>query len=154
LTRLRTEEERGGGAMKRIWRGLRIAGAIAGIAGCSAASPAGVAAPAGGLRIRTTDVQVTGQVAKVRGEVKNTYDQPVQGIRYLVKLWETTGDEPRLLDTYQHEVDTTVAPGESKMMRLDVESIYLERTGTTRFTVEAIPKKLGGHELPPPQGWK
>ncbi len=140
--------------MKTVWRGLLIAAAAAGIAGCATAKPTGGAAPAGGLVIRMTDVQVTGQVAKVRGKVKNTYDQTVQGIRYLVQLWETTGDEPRLLDTYQHEVDTTVASGESKTMSLDIDSPYLAREDPTRFTIEATPKKLGRHDLPPPEGWK
>lgn len=140
--------------MMTVWKGLLIGAAVAGIAGCGAAKRGGEAATAGGLRIRMTDVQVTGQVAKVRGEVKNTYDQTVQGIRYLVKLWEPKGDKPRLLGTYQHEVDTTVEPGESKTMSLDVDSPYLAREDPTRFTIEATPKILGRRELPPPKGWK
>jgi len=106
----------------------------------------------GRLQVSTTDVTSDGRIAKIRGQVQNKYDQPTAGIRYVVTLY-TDGPPPKELDHWQREVDTTIEPGERKVMSLDVESMYFGRSGSTRFRIDAQPVKLGGQDMPPPEGW-
>jgi hypothetical protein len=107
---------------------------------------------AGRLQVSTTDVQTDGRIAKIRGGVQNTFDQQVEGIRYVVTIYEN-GPAAKVLDRWQHEADTTIEPGDRAPMRLDVESMYLLASGG-RFTILAVPVKLGGQPVPPPDGWR
>jgi hypothetical protein len=110
------------------------------------------AKPAGRLQISTTDVTTSSQIAKVRGRVENRFDQPVNGIRYVVTIY-STGPPPKVLGRWQREVDTSLDPGEGKAMSLDVESMYFGQSGTTRFRIDAQPVKLGDQDMPLPEGW-
>src|SRR5262245_16522259 len=92
-----------------------------------------------GLSISTTDVSSDGRIAKIRGRVTNPYKADVDGIRYMIRIF-TTGDQPRLLDTFQRESSDNIPPGESTMMRFDVESMYLGSVG--QLEIVAVPKKL------------
>jgi hypothetical protein len=112
-----------------------------------------MAASAGGLRVTTNDLTTDGRVAKVRGRVENRFEEPVYGIRYVVTIYEY-GEPLRVVDRWQHEVDTTLQPGQRSMMRLDVESMYFGRRGSSPFTIEAQPVKLGDKEMPLPEGWR
>jgi len=107
---------------------------------------------AGRLQVATSSLTTDGRVAKIRGTVQSTFDEPVDGVRYVVVVYDA-GATPRVLLRWQHEADTVLAPGERKAMRLDVESLYFGAGGGVRFTVEAHPVKLGGREMPPPEGW-
>lgn len=105
----------------------------------------------GGLRVSTNDVTTDGRHIKIRGRIENGYSEPVEGIRYLVGFFGD-GEQPTLLGTYQHEVDTTLEPGDSKLMVINAESMYLG--GGRRFDISATPIKLGGRDVPPPPEWK
>ena len=107
----------------------------------------------GGLHVQTNDVVSDGHIAKVRGSVTNGYGESVEGVRYLVSIYED-GPTPAVLDRWQYEVDTTIEPGDRRMMRLDIESMYWGRSGRTRFNIEATPVKVGGKDVPPPAEWK
>ena len=109
--------------------------------------------PAGRLTVSTTDVQSDGRIAKIRGGVQNKFDKQVEGIRYLVTIYEN-GPAAKVLDRWQHEADTTIEPGDRAPMRLDVESMYFGASGMGRMTIEAVPVKLAGQPVPPPDGWR
>jgi len=105
------------------------------------------------LQIQTTGVTTDGRFAKFRGYVRSKFDQPVDGVRYLVTLH---GDAPdyKVLDRWQREVDTTIEPGERANMNLDVESMYFGSYGIRNVNIDAVPVKVGGNLVPPPPGWK
>jgi hypothetical protein len=105
------------------------------------------------LRVTTTDVATDGRYARFRGKVENTGTERVEGIRYMV-LFLSDGTPPRILDIYKREVDTTLDPGERKLMALDAESSYNGRLGFNPAAIVATPVKLGGKDVPPPAEWK
>jgi len=107
---------------------------------------------AGGLSVTTTDVTTDGRIAKVRGKVRNRFGATVDGMRYVVTIYED-GATPKVLDRWQRRVDTRIEPGGTVMMRLDVESMYFGRAGRTRFGIEAFPVALGDKTMPLPAGW-
>ncbi|MGH7786608.1 MAG: hypothetical protein ACRERC_07060 [Candidatus Binatia bacterium] len=107
---------------------------------------------AGGLSVTTTDVTTDGRIAKVRGKVRSRFKETVEGVRYLVTIYED-GATQKVLDRWQRRVDTRIEPGGTIMMRLDVESMYFGRAGRTRFGIEASPAALGDQPVPPPNGW-
>lgn len=106
-----------------------------------------------GLRIQTTGVTTDGRIAKIRGTVENRYDDPVEGIRYVVMVTES-GPTRKVLDRYQREVATTIPPHDRVAMSLDVESMYFGQSGPVPFEIDAQPIKVGGKEMPLPLGWK
>ena len=108
---------------------------------------------AGRLQISTTDLTTDGRIARIRGSVENKFDRQVEGIRYLVTIYEN-GPAAKVLDRWRREVDTTIEPGERTAMRLDVESVYFATAGHTRFNIQAVPVKLAGQPYPPPDGWR
>ena len=105
----------------------------------------------GGLQITTTDVTSDGRYARFRGTVTNHFDQRVEGVRYVVTI---VGDNGKPLDTMQYEFETDIEPGRSRALKLDVESMYLGRTGRVPIMIDAAPVRVGGKDVPPPQGWK
>jgi len=124
------------------------------LSGCTAQKDAKLeAAHVGRLQISTTDLTTDGRIAKIRGSVENKFDRQVEGIRYLVTIYEN-GPAAKVLDRWQREVDTTIEPGERTAMRLDVESVYFATAGHTRFNIQAVPVKLAGQPYPPPDGWR
>jgi hypothetical protein len=108
-------------------------------------------ASSGGLLVSSPDVQTDGRLAKIRGRVTNQNTEPVEGIRYLVRL-QTRDEVPRTLDSFQFDTNEKLPAGESAMMRLDVESMYFSTA--SEVSIEAVPKKLGGQTVPLPTGWK
>jgi hypothetical protein len=102
------------------------------------------------LVVTVGDVTTDGRVAKIRGKVENRYAEPVEGVRYVVEIY-AVGESLRMLGTYQREVDTSLEPGEDKLVVIDAESMYLQPHN--RFRVVATPVKVGGREIPPPPGW-
>jgi hypothetical protein len=107
----------------------------------------------GRLRVTTRDVTTDGRIAKVRGRVENKFDEPVYGIRYVVTIYQQ-GSPPRVVDRWQHEVDTTLEPGQRSAMRLDIESMYFGSQGPVPFNIDAQPVKVGSRDMPPPEGWR
>ena len=108
---------------------------------------------AGRLQVSTSDFSSDGHIAKIRGAVANTFDQQVEGIRYVVTIYEN-GPSGKILDRWQSEADTTIEPGDRAPMRLDVESAYFGANWKARFTIEATPVKLAGQPVPPPENWR
>jgi ankyrin repeat protein len=102
------------------------------------------AADAGGLEVFTTDLVTDGRFAKIRGSVRNRLSEPVEGVRYVIRLF--SGDGARLLQTLHYDTDTTIAPGDTTPLRLDVESMYFA-TGPL-VLIEAAPKRVGGRDRP------
>ena len=133
---------------------------LAGCAGMQEASPAAdegtktyvkLPAVAAGLAISTTDLTTDGRFAKVRGRVTNPHAEPVDGIRYLVRI-ETRGDQPRTLDRFEFDTSEQLQTGASAAMRLDIESMYLSTAN--QISIIALPKKLGEQPVPVPNDWK
>lgn len=109
--------------------------------------------PPGRLQVTVPEGIVSdGRIAKIRGTVQNRYDEPVHGIRYMVLMVEA-GDDARVLDSWQREVDTELDPGERRMLRLEAESMYFGRSGG-RYVVVAEPVRVGDKDMPPPPGWR
>ncbi len=105
----------------------------------------------GGLKVAVTDVTSDGRTAHFRGKVRNDYDQPVAGIRYVVSMMPPEGG--RVLDTYQRQVDTTLDAGETKRVALDVSNTY-QSGGRWSYSISATPVELDSKPFPPPPGWK
>jgi hypothetical protein len=61
-------------------------------------------------------------------------------------------DQPKVLGIEQKEMGSTLRPGDSTMLRWDVESMYAMDGG--QFVLAAYPKKLGDKVMPPPDNWK
>jgi ankyrin repeat protein len=99
-----------------------------------------------GLLVFATDVMTDGRVAKIRGRVKNTYGERVQGVYYVVTLIASGATRP--LETRQYETSTSIDPGQDAPLRLDIESMYLGSEPT--IVVGAFPAKLGNQDLSPP----
>ena len=104
------------------------------------------------LPVSTTDITSDGRVAKIRGRVSNPYSEPVDGVRYIVTLRTDSGPGARTLDSFQEETSVQIAPGSSAMMRLDLQSMYF--ASASGFSIIAVPRRLGGRDIPPPAGWK
>jgi hypothetical protein len=105
------------------------------------------------LRVTTTDIAGDGRTMRIRGTVENVGRERVEGIRYLV-LFMSDGQPPRILDTYQREVDTAIEPGERRGVALDAESDYNARVGFNPAAIIATPVRLGGKPVAPPAEWK
>jgi len=105
------------------------------------------------LRVTTTDIAGDGRTMRIRGTVENIGRERVDGIRYLV-LFLSDGQPPRILDTYQREVDTALDPGERKGVALDAESDYNARVGFNPAAIIATPVRLGARPVAPPAEWK
>jgi hypothetical protein len=106
----------------------------------------------GRLLVTTSGVTTDGRIAKIRGTVQNSFDEPVEGVRYVVIVYEA-GPTPKVLFRWQHEADTAIEPGERKAMSLNVESLYFGSSGGSRLRIDAQPVRLGSREMPPPEGW-
>jgi hypothetical protein len=124
--------------------------AAAGAASARGAEAGGAAATE--LPVEVKDVATDGRLAKINSRVRNSLNETVHGIRYLVKL--TPPDAQRVLDSFQREVDLTVEPGRSASVRLDVQSMYFGSGGGTRFYVQAFPVRVGDRDVPPPPDWR
>ncbi|MGH7786607.1 MAG: hypothetical protein ACRERC_07055 [Candidatus Binatia bacterium] len=135
--------------MRPTTTALLLAGLLLG--GCAAWRSGPLPAGAG-LRVTLTDVVNDTGSAKVRGVVHNDLDESVEGVRYVVTVYSTK-DMGKVLDRWQQQVDTRIAPGGTSPMRLAVESAQFGGKGTTRFGVEAFPVALDGRAVAPPAGW-
>lgn len=121
------------------------------LGGCAAWRP-GQAPQEPGLRVTMTDVVSGEGVATVRGVVASQFDQPVEGLRYVVTIYSTT-ESGKILDRWQQQVDGTIPAHGSTGMRLQVQSTQFGEKRTTRFGIEAFPVALGGRAVAPPAGW-
>lgn len=101
------------------------------------------------LQVVTNDILTDGRNIKIRGVVVNPCADRVEGLRYLVRLF----DRPRTreLDRFRHEVETSIESGQRTAMAVDVSSMYASGGGT--FVVEAYPAKLGEKVLDYPPDW-
>jgi hypothetical protein len=148
-------------------RTLAVAAVAASLWGCAAQKDTSVEAArppvraaggkdskrAGLLQVSVSDFIIDGRIGRIRGAVANTFDQPIEGIRYVVTIYES--EQPaKILDRWQSETDTTLAPGERVPMRLDVDSASFGTDLKARFTVQATPVKLAGQPVPPPENWR
>lgn len=112
------------------------------------------ASAAGKLEVWVADVASTGQVVRVRGNIRNRFDEPVAGVTYRVRFLSRKSAEARVLQTElipRHGFE--IAPGERKMVSLDVESMYVNLKAGANFVVDAWPMKLGGRPVALPSDW-
>lgn len=109
-----------------------------------------IAAARSRLRVFTSSLLTDGRFLKIRGRVDNGYGEPVQGVRYRVAL--LLRDAERVLDSFvQERPETTIPVDGSTALRLDIETSYAGSEG--RFTVEAMPMRVGNQQFPPPAHW-
>ena len=99
------------------------------------------------LDIFTTSVLTDGQTAHIRGRVKNRLPSRVEGIRFVVTIYPPDSLQP--LDAIRTEAATVLEPNAEAPLRLDLQSLYFG-SSRFRFTILAVPVKLGGQEVPPP----
>lgn len=105
------------------------------------------------LEVVMTGQVTTGRHMKLRGRIVNPHTQVVGGVRIqLAFLAPDDEGGAKVLELQQKEIGTTIEPGESTMLRWDVESIYLG--GGAQFAVVAYPKRLGDRDMPPPDHWR
>ncbi len=99
------------------------------------------------LDVFTTSLLTDGQTAHIRGRVKNPSPLRVEGIRYVVTVYPPDSLQP--LDTIRTETGTVLEPNAEAPLRLDPQSVYFG-SSRFRFSILAVPVKLGGQEMPPP----
>lgn len=100
------------------------------------------------LEFVMTDQTTTGRIMHLRGRILNPHEEGVQGVRLqLVFLAPREEGGSRVLEIQQKELEVTLAPGESTVLRWDVESLYLS---PGFFALAAYPRRLGDRDLPPP----
>lgn len=104
------------------------------------------------LEVEMTDQNSTGRVMHLRGRIVNPHAEKVEGVRVqLVFLAPREDGGAQVLEIQQKELTASLAPGESTLLRWDVESLYLS---PGYFALAAYPKRLGDRDLPPPDHWK
>ena len=130
-------------------RRLALAGLALAAAGCFAHH--GVPDPKpGGLKLTVLQL-VTEGTPQVRLLVRNTYDQPIDGVRLVATFYREEVSEP--IGSAEQQFDVHLAPGESASLALDVEPRYMSRQGQARFSLRGAPATLGGVAIEPPPGW-
>lgn len=117
----------------------------------SADNPSGNATESVPLQVIMTGQTTDGRVMKLRAKVVNPHAEPVEGVRLQLVFLVPAEDSAKVLEIQQKEMGSTIAPGDSTMLRWDVESMYL--SGSGRFLLAAYPKRLGGRDMPPPDNW-
>lgn len=83
----------------------------------------------------------------VRGQLRNPYDEPVDGLHLIVRL-RTAGDKPRELERIDTELAMTIEPGQSVPF-----SRELTTSCTSTFndvSMVAFARRRGAAELPTP----
>jgi hypothetical protein len=110
-----------------------------------------VLAERGVLQIFVTDQLTDGRNLKIRGRIRNPYDQRVDGVRLVLRILSMPGSQGHELDRFQQVVDEPVAAGEQIPLRLDVQTMYGSFGG---LTLQAFAIRRGGQTLPLPPEWK
>lgn len=139
---------------------------LAACGGMTAAPPTGApaevaaAAPQGPTRIEASPLAVqagdfvsSGQILRIRGTITNRSAQDVRGVRYRVRFLSHADADARLLgreDVIRKKL--SLAPGEQKLMRFDVQSIYVDIRGAG-VQIDAWPITLGDREVLVPDDW-
>ncbi|HYD47405.1 MAG TPA: ankyrin repeat domain-containing protein [Terriglobales bacterium] len=101
------------------------------------------------LSLMIPDIATDGRHVKIRGTVANRCGEPVEGIRYLVRILDAANT--RELDRFRRETDDSLDPGESTALRIDYATMYA--SGHFRLDVQALPIKLGAKMMDEPPGW-
>ncbi len=93
-----------------------------------------------------------GRYVHIDGRIENHFRDPVQGVRYTIRLI-SPGAPPRVLDTVYRESGISLDPGEDKVLRIRIENT-IAASSSGLFAIEADPVRLGDQDVPPPRGWK
>lgn len=88
-----------------------------------------------------------GRLLVIRGQWHNPYDEPVDGIRFVVQLL-AAGDTPRVLDRIEQDLDRRIPPGRTMAFDRDVPTPYAYVLSS--IAVLAFAKHRGTAEFPPP----
>jgi len=88
-----------------------------------------------------------GQMLIVRGTLHNPYDEPVEGVRLVLRLL-TAGEAPRELDRIERDLDVSIPPGGKVALNREVMSGYAYVFNS--IAVAAFAKRRGAVDLPPP----
>jgi hypothetical protein len=110
-----------------------------------------VLAERGVLQIFVTDQLTDGRNLKIRGRIRNPYDQPVDGVRLVLRILSMPGPQGRELDRFQQVLDERVGGGEQIPLRFDVQTMYGSFGG---FVLQAFAIRRGSEALPLPPEWK
>lgn len=106
-----------------------------------------------GLLVTVRSAVADGRKIRISGVVANHSDQPVDGVRYTVRLM-AAGEPPRVVETFHDEAaDTFLDPHQERAMRVEIEQ-STHASGPGRFEIAADPMRIGGADVPPPAGWK
>jgi hypothetical protein len=106
-----------------------------------------------GLQFKTTNVSRDGQASIFHGTVLNRFDEPVDGIRYVLTVVDPGPPKTEVFH-WQQQAATMLAPGAQETVALSVENMNFGTRSRTRLRIVAAPVKLDGRDMPPPEGWK
>ena len=107
----------------------------------------------GVLQVFVTDQLTDGRNIKIRGLIRNPYNETVEGVRLVLRILTIPGPEGRELDRFQRVLDTRIGPDEQTALRVDAQTMYAGQSGFG-FTLLAFGIRRGGHELPMPPQWR
>ncbi|GIW45915.1 MAG: hypothetical protein KatS3mg077_3197 [Candidatus Binatia bacterium] len=114
---------------------------------------AGEADPAR-LAVVATDQTSDGRRIALRAVVRNDGDEPVAGIRLVLRLLASAAPDARELDRFYKFLEVRLPPGGTEIVRWDVYTVYAGQTGASGFVLEAYAARKGDTSFPPPAGWK
>ena len=119
-----------------------------------AVTPAAGEPDAARLSVVATDQSSDGRRLALRVVVRNDSDEPVRGVRLVLRLLAAPHAHARELDRFYRSMDIGIAPGARAMVRWDVYTVYAGEVGPTGFVLQAYAVERGGVTFPPPPGWR
>ncbi|MCX8073924.1 MAG: hypothetical protein N3C12_16030 [Candidatus Binatia bacterium] len=119
-----------------------------------AVTPAPAAPDPARLSVVATDQLTDGQQIALRAVVRNDGNEPVEGVRLVLKLLAAPDAGARELDRFYKFMDVRLAPGATQMVRWDVYTTYAGEVGPTGFLLEAYAVRKGSVTFPPPPDWR
>ena len=89
------------------------------------------------------------QTLVVRGKIRNPYDQPIDGVRLIVRL-STAGHEPRELVILEREIDVQIEAGEEAAFNRELATSYSKVFAKISIAAFAVRRGTQTLSVPPP----
>ena len=107
----------------------------------------------GQVQLLSTEIRTDADFIRLRGMMKNPYDEPVEGVRMICRILNDPSPTAVELDRFQRVLDVTLASGAQTSFNLDLQSNHAgTRFGSVR--VQAFAIKRGDRTMPLPPEWR
>jgi len=89
----------------------------------------------------------------LRGVFRNPYDEPIEGIRVVLRFTENRDPKSRIILRAQNQMDSRLAPGETVPFAISVKADPHELVGAGTL-LEGCAMRRGGEVLPASPAWQ